>query len=133
MSSFASKTPVKVTVDSRPDEFVAVRSKLSVEAKGVLQDALMTVDTSNAADPELHMHAGRYVFAVLQSNVVGWRLKLDPESGLEEDPNDPGYVRFKPEYIGQMDEEDDLVSATLVKIVELNPTLGQARKPNANG
>lgn len=129
MGAFVSKRPVRLTVDGRPDEYIAILPKLGVEAKSELTDNLMSVSGAGTDEQELKLHAGRYNLAMLRAGVVGWKLRWDEESGLPQDPNEPGFVLFKPEFLSYMDEEDELVDKALEELVTRNPSLGRGQKP----
>lgn len=128
MGSFASKQTIQVTAPDRPGEYIAVRAKLSMSARGELTDAMMSIANLGSDDQQLKLHAGKYNEAMLRAGVVGWRLAWDEACGLPQDPNDEGYVLFKPEFIGELDEDDALVDKALLELVERNPTLGRARR-----
>ena len=116
MSSFVSKEPVRVTVEDRPDEWVAIKPKMSVGDRGTLNDAIMTVSAGmgkDDKDTKVNVQAGQYLAAMLRVNIVDWRLLGD----------DGQPVPFKRELIADLDPDDTLIDATLGEIARRNPTL----------
>ena len=112
MGSFVSKEPFRVTVEDRPDEWVAIKPKMSVGDRGTLSDAIMTVSTAGK-ETNVSVKAGQYLAAMLRVNVVDWRILGD----------DGQPVPFKRELIADLDPDDTLIDAVLGEIARRNPTL----------
>lgn len=125
MGAFVSKTPVKVTVDDRPDEWINIVPKLGAGAQADLQNQLMSVkmEAGDEQKPEFAYAAGSMNVALLEAGITGWKLRGEPECGLELD--EEGFVKFKHEYIGQLDLEDDLVDKALGELAKRNPFGGK--------
>lgn len=113
MGSLVSREPVKITVEGREGEHIAIKPKLSVADRGTLTDAIMHIDGAVGKDTSVSINAGRYMAAMLEIAVTGWRL-LD-DAGAE--------VPFTRENVAMLDPDDALVDAALKAIAERNPTL----------
>lgn len=119
MGSFVSKKTHKVTVPDRPAEWIEIRAKLSVGARGQLTDSIMSVSAGKGGEAEIAMRAGQYLAAMLEAAVVDWCLLDD-----EDQP-----VKFKRALIAELDPDDALVDAALAEITARNPTLGGKPPP----
>lgn len=135
MGAFVSKTPVRVTLPSRPDEYIAIVPKLAAGARADLHNRLLSVklneDAAGEDKADLAFNAGLYNQLLLEAAIVGWRLQGDPDCGLELDAE--GYVKFKHEHIGQLDLDDELVDAALGEIAKRNPLSAKQPGKSANG
>ena len=120
MGGFVSKEPVKVTIESRPDEWVAIKPKMSIGDRGTLSDAIMMV-SATGKETNVNVKAGQYLAAMLRVNIVDWRF-------LGEDGQP---VPFKRELIADLDPDDTLIDAVLGEITRRNPTL--AATPATSG
>ena len=117
---FVSKEPVKVTVEDRPDEWIAIKAKMSVGDRGAFSDAIMTVSAGvgkDSEDTKVNVKAGQYLAALLRMNIVDWRFLGD----------DGQPVPFKRELIADLDPDDTLIDAVLEEIARRNPTLAATR------
>lgn len=132
MGAFVSKTPIKVTVEGRPDEYIAIAPKLGAGARADLQNRLLEVSAGEGEDAQadVAIHAGLYNQLLLEAGIVGWRLRGEPDCGLELD--DEGFVKFKQAYIRQLDLDDELVDKALEEIATRNPLSAKVRGKNAN-
>lgn len=132
MGAFVSKTPVKVTVEGRPDEYIAIAPKLGAGARADLQNKLLSVkmEAGDEQKPDIVYQAGLLSQALLEAGIVGWRLRGDPDCGLELD--DDGFVKFKHECIRALDLDDELVDKALEELTERNPLGGKRSSENKN-
>ncbi len=112
MGSFVSKEPVRVTLENRPDEWVAIKPKMSVGDRGTLSDAIMVV-SATGKETNVNVKAGQYLAAMLRVNIMDWRILGD----------DGQPVPFKRELIADLDPDDTLIDAALGEIARRNPTL----------
>jgi len=114
MGSFVSKQAVRVAVESRPDEWIDLKARLSIRDRAAFQDSVLKAEFKRGDDQaQISMAAGQLTYKMLELSVVDWRL-LD-EAGNQ--------VKFNPALIAEFDQEDELVDAAIQRVVELNPTL----------
>lgn len=125
MSSFVGKKPVRVTIDERPDEWIDIKPKFSIQDRAAFQDSVLKAEFNREGDENqahISMAAGQLTFRMLELAVVGWQLKDD----------EGGHVPFKREMIGALDQDDPLVDKALAEIAERNPTLaGKSATPGS--
>jgi hypothetical protein len=117
VSNFVSREPVKVTIaaDGPDSEWVSIKPKMSVGDRGTLSDRIMHVSTAGGTT-DVDVKAGQYLLAMLEVNIVDWRL-LD-------DAGQP--VPFKKDMIAGLDPDSPLIDAVLGEIAKRNPTLSGA-------
>lgn len=135
MGAFVSKTPVKVTVEGRPDEYISIAPKLGAGARADMQNKLLSVKMGEDADGErgadVNFQAGMLNLLLLEAGVTGWKLKGEAECGLELD--DEGFVKFKHDYIRSLDLDDDLVDAALGELAKRNPLSAKPQSESKSG
>lgn len=133
MGAFVSNKPVHVTVDSKPDEYIAIIPKLGAGARADLQNKLLSIKggEGEGADmkADISFNAGLYNMLLLEAGVVGWKLRGDPDCGIALDAE--GCVPFKYEHIRSLDLDDELVDAALGELAKRNPMSGKPPKPSA--
>ena len=123
MSSFVSKQAVRIEIDERPGEWVEIKAKLSVGARGKLTDNIMSVKGGKGGnEADVDFHAGRYLAATLEASIVDWHL-------FDEDGKE---VPFKRDLIAELDPDDALIDKVLAEINERNPTLGGKKEPDGS-
>ncbi len=115
MSNFVSREPVRVTVETQPDEWIAIKPKMSVGDRGILSDRMMHVNTVDGKT-NVDINAGQYLAAMLEVSIVDWCL-LD-EAGQP--------VPFSKSLIAGLDPDSPLIDAVLGEIAKRNPTLSGA-------
>lgn len=125
MGSFVGNKPVQVTVDGRPDEYIAIVPKLGAGARAELQNKLLNVTQGEGGEADIAFNAGLYNVLLLEAGVVDWKLKGDPEAGLPLDAE--GCVPFKHDRIRDLDLDDELVDATLGELAKRNPMQARTR------
>jgi len=114
MGSFVSKTAERVTVENRPDEWIDLKARLSINDRAKFQDSVMKAEFTKGDDEaKISMAAGQLTYRMLELSIVDWCL-------LDEEGNK---VPFKRAMIADLDQEDELVDAAIKRVVELNPTL----------
>lgn len=133
MGAFVSKTPVKVTLEGRLDEWIAIVPKLGAGARADLQNKLLLVkmgedDAQGGNKADIEYQAGLLSQTLLEAGIVGWRLKGAPDCGLDLD--EEGYVKFKVECIRSLDLDDELVDKALEELTTRNPLGGKRSSAN---
>ena len=114
MGSFVGRAPVRVAVEERPDEWIEIKTKLSVGDRARLTDAIVSVNAGSDGVADVAMHAGQYQMALLKAGVNDWRLLGE----------DGAPIPFDRELIADLDSDDALVDKALGELAARNPMLG---------
>jgi hypothetical protein len=123
MGVFVQRAPVRVAVESRPEEWIEIKAKLGQADRSRLLDALVTVDGAASGQPDVALHVGQQALALLRIGVTNWCIfeRDEAEQIVREADGTPRKVRFDPALVDLMDPDDELVDRALGELAQRNP------------
>ena len=111
-SHFVPTEPVRVSLPDDPDEWIAIRQKLSMGEKTALEASMIRMrQTDGKSDLQVTADVECFLRLQMEMFVVDWHL-----TGPDGEP-----VPFARERIGDLDDDDPLVELAVREIASRTP------------
>jgi len=105
-SHFVAREPVRISLPEDPEQWIAIKPKLSVGDRNALYTAMVAIE-----DNKSEIQVGRYLSVLLEISIVDWHLLGEDGQGIP----------INRAIIAEFDPDDPLIEAVQEEVAKRNP------------